>query len=115
MTGLSLNCIFKNKLLSGLQTMIQLTLGDFASEAHGVGDAVPGLDADKGAAGLLGGPEAVGLGAGAVDGEDLVQVLVQKGHGGNLAVLNEDGIIGKGIFLDGNEGVESLGFRVSMP
>lgn len=109
---LNLNCIFKNKLLSGLQAMIQLALGDIAGEAYGVGDAVPGLDADEGAAGLLGGPETVGLGAGAVNGEDLVQVLVQQGYADNLTVFYQNSVIRKGIFLDGDEGVQSLGFCV---
>ena len=111
---LNLNCIFKNKLLSGLQAMIQLALGDIAGEAYGVGDAVPGLDADEGAAGLLGGPEAVGLGTGAVDGEDLVKVFVQEGYAGYLTVLYQDGVVRKGIFLDGDEGVQCFGLRVRM-
>ena len=63
MTGLylNLNSIFKNKLRTWLQAMIQFALGDLAHETYWVGDAVPGLDADEGAGGLLGGPEAVGL------------------------------------------------------
>ena len=64
--------------------MIEVTGGDVAGEAGGIGDAAPGFQADEGAAWFGGSPEAISLGGVAAHGEDFLLVLVQQGYGGYL-------------------------------
>jgi len=71
------NPVCEVEALPRLQAMIQIALGDVAGEADGVGDAAPGFEADEGAAGFVGGPEAIRLCLVAADRHVGALILVQ--------------------------------------
>ena len=81
--------------------MIQIALGDVAGEADGVGDAAPGFEADEGAAGFVGGPEAVGFGLVAADGDIGALVFVEERHAFDRAMLEHEGVDSESVGGDG--------------
>ena len=91
------------KLLTGREAVVQVAGGEVAGEADEVGDAAPGLEADEGAAGLIGGPEAEGFGLVAADRDVGALVLVEQRHALHGAVLQHEGVDGEGLAGDGQE------------
>lgn len=85
--------------------MIQVAGGEVSGEANEVGNAAPRFETDEGAAGLVRGPEAVGLGLVAAHGEVRLFVFVQKHYTLYLSVFQHEGIDGKGLTSDGQETV----------
>ena len=85
--------------------MVQVAGGEVSGEADGVGYAAPGFQADEGTAGLVRGPEAVGLGLVATHREVGLFVFVQKHHALHLPVFQHKSIDGESFASDGKEAV----------
>lgn len=97
--------VSKFKLLPRLQAMVQVALGNVAGEADDVGDAAPGFEADEGAAGFVGGPEAVGFGLVAADRHVRALVFVEERHAFDRAMLEHEGVDGESVGGNGQEAV----------
>ena len=70
--------------------MAQVAGGEVSGEAIKVGDAAPGLKAQEGAAGFVGGPDAVGLSLVTANGKIGLLVFVQEHYALYLAVLQHE-------------------------
>ena len=85
--------------------MVKVALRQFAVEAHQVRDAAPGLKAHKGAAGFVGGPDAVCFGLVTAHFEVRLLVLVQEHYALHRAVFQHKGVDGEGLSGDGKKAV----------
>ena len=84
--------------------MVQLTLRDLPLKPCRIRNSAPRLQTDERAAGLRGGPQAVGLGLIAADCQDFVLLFIQEGDARHLGAFQEVCIGIEAVVGDGEEG-----------